>query len=81
MPSIVGVLWPGFYLKFYGTGSVATAWRRDKWVNLAVSLVHSTITAITASIAVWAVWGEFVAQPNWVKVRVGRGAAVLDCVW
>ena len=66
MPLIVQCLWPRFYAKFY-EGHVS-AWRRDKWVNLAVSMVHSLVTSITVVIAILDSWREYIGSPDWIKV-------------
>lgn len=70
MPLIVQCLWPRFYAKFYGSEGRVSAWRRDKWVNLAVSMVHSFVTSITVAIAISDSWREYIGSPDWIKVCV-----------
>lgn len=69
MRTAVKYLWPLFHAKFYGAESSGRSdWHRDKWVNLAVSMVHSSLTSILATIAILSAWGEYADNENWIKV-------------
>lgn len=69
VPSVVRVIWPRFYEKFYEDPAARAGWRRDKWVNLAVSMVHSMVTTTTSVLAVIAVWSQYANSNDWLEVR------------
>jgi hypothetical protein len=62
VPSVSRFIWPGF--------KSLSAWKRAKWVNLSVSLVHSSLSSVISVVALWAVYDEYIPTDNWMRVRV-----------
>jgi hypothetical protein len=60
VPRVTRVFWPGF--------KALSAFKAAKFVNLAVSLVHSTISSVVSVAALVAVWDEYYGSDNWMRV-------------
>ena len=61
VPPLTRTNWPGF--------KALSSWKKAKWVNLSVSLAHSSLSCAVTVVAVAAVWDEFVGTEDWTRVR------------